>query len=134
MDIRRVVVGWVFYVAVATTVYGVFFNAKFAKGGELPAWLIVMSLVMAMTAFAILVWWLSRVAAGKVPEQKVRDYSGLLVVIVVTGIVGDLLAIAAEIAFGAPSLWMMIPISTITYCLFVVWTYRRYFKLNPTDE
>ena len=32
--------GWVFYVAVVTTVYGVFFNAKFARGGELPPWLI----------------------------------------------------------------------------------------------
>lgn len=123
--------GWVFYVAVATTVYGVFFNAKFARGGELPPWLIVMSLVMAVAAFAILLWWLSRVAAGKVTEQKVRDYSGLLVAIVVTGIIGDLLAVAAEIAFGAPSLWMMIPISTITYCLFVVWIYRRYFQPQP---
>jgi hypothetical protein len=48
--------------------------------------------------------------------------------IVLTGFVGDMLAVAAEIAFGASAVWLMIPISTITYTIGVVWLYHRYFK------
>jgi hypothetical protein len=131
MDIPRVLAGLVLYVTGATVIYALFFNAQFARDGELPMWLILTSVVMAIAALAILLWWLSRVAAGKVPEQQVRDYSGFLVIMVVTGVVSDLLGIAVEIVVGAPSVWMMIPISTITYCLTVLWIYRRYFRQQP---
>jgi hypothetical protein len=47
---------------------------------------------------------------------------------VLTGFVGDMLAVAAEIAFGASAVWLMIPISTVTYTMSVVWLYHRYFK------
>lgn len=134
MDIRRVLLGWVGYVAVATTVYAVFFNGRFADGAPLPMWLVVTALVVAAAAVAILLRWLGCVSAGAVSEQTIRDYSGFLLIIVVTGVVGDLLAVLAEIAFGAAAVWLVIPISTITYCICVVWLHRRYFRPRPAVD
>lgn len=134
MDIRRVIAGWLVYVVASTAVYGLFFNAKFGNGGRLPAWIIVTAAVMAVAATAILLWWVSRLASGKIDEEQVRDYSGFFLTIVVTGVIGDMLAVVAEIAFGGAAVWMMIPISTITYCICVVWLYRRYFKPRSASD
>ena len=53
--------------------------------------------------------------------------------IVVTGVIGDALAVAVEIVVGAPSLWLMVPISTVTYCLCVVWIYWRYYRQRQPE-
>jgi hypothetical protein len=133
MDIRRVVLGWLLYVAATVLVYWVFFNARFASGRELPMWLIIVAVVMAVAAFALLLWWVRRVAAGDVPAQQIRDYSNFFLMIVVTGVIGDALAVAVEVIVGAPSLPMMIPIATVTYCLCVVWIYWRYYRRRGSE-
>lgn len=125
--------GWLLYVAAATLVYWAFFNARFASGGELPVWLVIAAVAMAVAALALLLWWVQRVAAGKVPAQQISDYSNFFLMIVVTGVIGDALAVAVEIIVGAPSLWLMVPISTLTYCLCVVWIYWRYHR-QPRRE
>jgi hypothetical protein len=129
MDIpRRVVLGLLVTVASATTLYGVFFNGKFSEGGTFPMWLLLVSLVTAAVAVGIMLWWLNRVGSGKVPARNVRDYEGFYVMMPVAGILSEALTIAVEIIVGAPSLWMIVPISALTYCLGVVWIYRRYYR------
>ncbi|MGV0768698.1 hypothetical protein [Mycobacterium syngnathidarum] len=131
MDTRKVLLGWLVYVAGTTGVYALFFNGKFGQGGTLPVWLIGAVSVMAIAAIAILVQWLRGVKTGRVSKDRARDVSGFFWMIMVTGAVGDMLAVAAEIAFGASAVWLMIPIATITYVLCVVWLYHRYFKRTP---
>jgi hypothetical protein len=63
-----------------------------------------------------------------VTQDRIGDVTGFFWMIVLTGFVADMLAAAAEIAFGASAVWLMIPISTVTYTMSVVWLYHRYFK------
>jgi hypothetical protein len=134
MDIRKVVTGWVVYVVATTLIYWLLFNGQFGGDRPLPIWMMVAAAMMAIAAIGILLWWVSRLASGKVSEVQARDYSGFFLIIVVSGVVGDVLTLGAEIAFGAAAVWMMIPISTLTYCLCVVWLYRRYFRPHPASD
>lgn len=134
MDTRKVLLGWVIYVAGTTAIYALLFNGKFGHGGQLPVWLIGAASVMAIAAIAILVQWLRGVKTGRVTKDRARDVSGFFWMIMVTGAVGDMLAVAAEIAFGAGAVWLMIPIATITYALCVVWLYHRYFKSDAPER
>jgi hypothetical protein len=89
---------------------------------------IVTASVMAVCCIAILLYWVREVTTGRVTQDRIGDVTGFFWMIVLTGFVGDMLAVAAEIAFGASAVWLMIPISTITYTIGVVWLYHRYFK------
>jgi hypothetical protein len=128
MDLRKVLIGWLGYVAVTTAVYAQLFNGTFGQAGQLPAWVIVTASVMAVCCLAILLYWVREVTTGRVTQDRIGDVTGFFWMIVLTGFVGDMLAVAAEIAFGASAVWLMIPISTITYTMSVVWLYHRYFK------
>lgn len=128
MDVRKVLLGWLIYVPVATVVYALLLNGKFGRGGELPGWLIAAASVLAVVAIAQLIYWMRGVATGRVSRDRARDVSGFFWMIAITGAIGDMLAVVAEIAFGAGALWLMIPIATITYALSVGWMYHRYFK------
>ena len=128
MDVRKVLLGWLIYVAATTAVYALLLNGKFGRGGELPAWVIAATSVMAVVAIVALIYWVRGVATVRVPmpRDRARDVSGFFWMIAITGAIGDMLAVAAEMAFGAGALWLMIPIATITYSLCVVWMYHRY--------
>lgn len=128
MDLRKVLLGWLIYVPGTTAVYALLSNGTFGQGGQLPAWVIVTASVMAVCCLAILVFWVREGTTGRVTQDRIGDVTGFFWMIVLTGFVADMLAAAAEIAFGASAVWLMIPISTVTYALCVVWLYHRYFK------
>lgn len=127
VNIRKVLLGWALYVGATTGVYALLFNGRFGQGGQLPVWLIAAASALAVAAFALLLHWLRGATSKQIPQDRKRDVSGFFWMIVVTGTVGDMLAVAAELAFGAAAVWLMIPVATITYTMCVVWLYRRYF-------
>lgn len=108
-----------------TAVYGLLFNGQFGTGGRLPVWLIATASVMAIAAITILLYWVRGLAARRFTKDQMRDVSGFFWMIVVTGAVGDMLAVGAEITFSAAAVWLMVPIATLTYAMCVVWLYRR---------
>lgn len=129
MNVRKVLLGWVLYVPATTAIYALFFNGQFGNGGgDLPAWLIAATSVMAAAAMILLIYWVHGRVTGQISRDRARDISGFFWMIVLTGAIGDGLAIAAEVVFGGEAVWLMIPISTITWVLCVVWIYHRYFK------
>lgn len=125
MDLRKVLLGWLAYVPVTTVVYALVFNGKFSAGGQLPVWLIATTSVMAVAAIAILLHWVRAAATGQITHDQMTEAAAFFWMIAITGAVGDILAVAAEIAFGAAALWLMIPTATITYALCVAWIYPR---------
>jgi hypothetical protein len=134
VDTGKVLLGWLVYVGATTGVYWLLFNGKLGHDGELPAWLIAAAVVMAIAAIALLIYWAGRLATGGVSHRQYRVYSGFFWMILVTGVIGDILALGAEIVFGASALWLMIPISTVTYAICAVWLYHRYFKPRSVGE
>lgn len=68
MDVRKVLLGWLIYVAATTAVYALLLNGKFGRGGELPAWVIAATSVMAVVAIVALIYWVRGVATGRVPS------------------------------------------------------------------
>lgn len=50
MHTRKVLPGWIIYVAGSITTYGLLFNGKFGQGEQLPLWLIGAASVMAIAA------------------------------------------------------------------------------------
>jgi len=134
VDARKVLLGWLFYVAGTTAVYALVLNGRFGHDGELPMWLIAAVTAMALAAITFVLRWARAARTRRLPRNQLRDAAGFFWMIVLTGALGDMLAVTAEIAFGAAAVWLMIPIATITYTVCVVWLHRRYFNAEKVRE
>lgn len=72
-------------------------------------------IVSAVVVAGLVLWYLSRRAAGKVPQQRQHVYTALLVAIVVSGFVDDALKGVAWLLLGGHPWWVLVPIYTLGY-------------------
>lgn len=116
---RRILLGWLVTVVTTAVCYAVFFDGEFSAGGSVPAWLIATaSGVAAMTLGAAVRF------AGTRARSRASDPDSMYVLMSVAAIVGQGLTIAAEVALGAPALWLSVPIATVVYSVGTAITLR----------
>lgn len=117
---RRILLGWFVSVVATAVCYAVFFNGEFSDGGAVPPWIIAAAAgPAALTLGSVLRF--ARAGA----HSRFGDPDGMYVLMTATAIVSEGLTIAAEIALGAPALWLSIPIATLVYSVGAVITLRR---------
>lgn len=98
-------------------------------------------IVSAVIVAGVVLWYLSRRAAGKVPVQRHHVYTALFVAIIVSGLVEDAFKGAAWLVLGGHPRWALVPICTVSYAacwavfvLMVNWLEHRRGDLSTSPR
>ncbi|WP_083213410.1 hypothetical protein [Mycobacterium malmoense] len=115
INAKRMLLFLPLYVVGAVTV-DVWFDSASPPGSKsVPTWMTVGFIVSAVFVAGVVLWYLSRRAAGKVPQQRQHVYTALFIAIIVSGFVADALKGAAWLLLGGHPWWVLVPIYTLGY-------------------
>lgn len=95
INAKRILLYLPLYLVWAVTIDVLFDSASPPGSKSVPAWMTIGFVVSAVVVAGVVLWYLSRHAAGKVPQQRQHVYTALLVAIIVSGFVDDALKGAA---------------------------------------
>jgi ABC-type uncharacterized transport system YnjBCD permease subunit len=115
VNAKRILLYLPLYVVWAVTVDVLFDSATPPGSKSVPAWMTVGFIASAVIVAGVVLWYLSRRAAGKVPTQRHHVYIALFVAIIVSGLVEDAGKGAAWLIIGSHPWWALVPICTIGY-------------------
>lgn len=115
INAKRILLYLALYLVWAVTIDVLFDRASPPSSKSVPAWMTVGFIVSAVVAAGVVLWYLSRRAVGKVPQQRQHVYTAFLVAIIVSGFVDDALKGVAWLLLGRHPWWVLVPIYTVGY-------------------
>lgn len=115
INAKRILLYLPLYLVWAVTIDVLFDRASPPSSKSVPAWMTVGFIVSAVVVAGVVLWYLSRRASGKVPQQRQHVYTALLVAIIVSGFVDDALKGVAWLLLGDHPWWVLVPIYTLGY-------------------
>jgi H+/Cl- antiporter ClcA len=115
IDMRRAVLLLPVYVVLMAAADSIFNSAGFNANRDLPWWLIAGFTVAAVAVFLIVAWSLVQKSRVNVPVQRERAATGFLIALIISGFVDDGLRGLASLLFHSKSIWISIPIYTLSY-------------------
>ncbi len=128
IDSRRAALFMPLYVALMLALDGFFSSAAMGAPGELPIWLLVAFIAMAIAVFVIVGRYLFSERRHPITASRKRGYLAILAGVVVSGITNDFLAALASLTLHTRSIWVMVPIYTLTYLVLLtvtLWVLNR---------
>ncbi|EID17853.1 hypothetical protein [Mycobacterium xenopi] len=115
INMRRAAILLPVYVVLMAAADSIFNSASFQTKNNLPWWLIIGFIVVALAVFVIVAWFLTQRARGIVPVQRERVYIGFLIALVISGFVDDGLRGLTSLVLHSRSIWISIPLYIISY-------------------
>lgn len=115
INAKRILLYLPLYLAWAVAI-DVLFNSAGPPGSKsVPTWMTVGFILSIVAVSGVVLRYLSRCAAGKMPQQRQHVYTALLAAIVVSGLVDGALKGAVWLLLGGHPWWVLVPIFTLGY-------------------